>query len=94
MSKDPENWDYDDYDSWIDDGRHPTLASAKAAAANPVLPGTTTAPNTTAPTATICLDTKKAENAWLSWQRSRRDVDKYPILPNDREYSDWAVFMT
>ena len=78
----------------VDDERHPTLVSAKAASANAASAVITpTAPNTTAPPATVFPDTKKAENAWLSWQRSRRDVDKYPILTNDREYSNWDVFM-
>ena len=29
----------------------------------------------------------------MSWQRSRRDPEKYPILPNDREYTDWIVLI-
>ena len=67
LAKDPENWDKDDFDDCIDDGRHPTLASAKAAKANPTLTGTITASNTTVTPATVCPHTKKAENAWLSW---------------------------
>ena len=93
LAEDPENWVKADFKLWRNNGRHPTVASANAASTNAALPGVNTTPNTTAPPATVCPDTKKAENAWLSWQRSRRDVDKYPILPNDREYSDWAVFM-
>ena len=77
-----------DIKKWILDGHHPNVASANAASANAVLPGANTTPNTTAPPVTVCPNTKKAENTWLSWQRSRRDVDKYPILPNDQEYSD------
>ena len=93
LAEDPENWVWKDFKLWKHHGRHPTVASATAASANAASPNVTTTANTTAPPATVCPDTKKAENAWLSWQRSRRDVDKYPILPNDREYSDWAVFM-
>ena len=93
QTKDPENWDKDDFDDWVDDRRHPTLASAKAAKANPTLTGTTTTPNTTVSPATVCSHTKKVENAWLSWQRSRRDIDKYPKISNDREYSDWIIKM-
>ena len=91
FASDPENWDELDFESLKDDGRHPTFASANAAATNAA---TLTVPTTVPTTGTVCPDTKKAEKAWLSWQRSRRDVDKYPILTNDREYSDWKVSMT
>ena len=63
LAKDPKNWDKDDFNDWIDNRRHPTLASAKAASANTTLPGTTTTPNTTAPPTTVCFHTKKAKNA-------------------------------
>ena len=53
--------------------------------------GTTTTTNATATPATICPDTKKAENTWVSWERSRRDHDKYPVLSNDRDYTDWFI---
>ena len=53
----------------------------------------TTTVNTTALPGTVFPDTKKVEDAWLSWQHCRRDVDKYPVLPNDREHSDWVNFM-
>ena len=81
----------DDFDDWIDNRCHPTVASAKAASANVALSGTTTTANATATPATVCSDTKKAENAWMSWQRSKRDQDKYPVLSSDREYTDWFV---
>ena len=54
------------FDDWIDNGCHPTVASAKAASANAASPDITTTANTTATSATVCPDTKKAENAWLS----------------------------
>ena len=85
LAEDPENWAMTDFKKWIRDGCHPNDASAAAASANATLPGATTAPNTTAPTATVCPDTRKAENAWLSWKRSRRDVNKYPIISIDRQ---------
>ena len=93
LANDPGNWVMADFRKWILDGRHPNVASATAASNNATLPGATIAPNTTAPPVTVCPDTKKAENAWLSWQRSRRDVDKYPLISNDREYSDWNIKM-
>ena len=54
--------------------------------------GTTTA-NATATPAAVCPETKKVENARMSWQRSRRDHEKYSVLPNNREYTDWCVFI-
>ena len=90
LAEDPENWAMADFRKWIDEGRHPTVASFKAAKTNATLGVTTTLPTTTT-TATVCPETRKAENAWLSWQRSRRDVDKYPKISNDREYSDWIT---
>ena len=89
LAEDPENWKIVDFRLWKAHGRHPTTASATAAAAN----ATSTSAPTTTPTTTVCADTKKAENAWLSWQRTKRDVEKYPILSNDREYSDWRIFL-
>ena len=70
LAKDPESWVKDDFDNWIDDGRHSTVVSAKAASANAASSGTTTTTmNATATPATVCPDTKKAENAWMSQQR-------------------------
>ena len=79
-----------DFRKWIREGRHPTVAFFNTAKTNATLTGTTTLPTTTTP-ATVCPDTRKAENAWLSWQRCRRVVDNYPVLSNDREYSDWIT---
>ena len=78
----------DNFDDWIDDGRDLTVASAKIASINAISSGTTTTPTTTAIPAAVCPDTKKAKNAWISWQCSRRDYDKYHILSSDREYTD------
>ena len=89
LAEDPENWLKVDFKLWRDNGRHPNIASANAASVNAALPGVTT----TAPPATVCPNTKKAGNTLLSWQRSRSNVDKFPILPNNREYSDWADSM-
>ena len=86
LAKDPENWVKEDFELWIDQGCHSTTASA-----DPALSVTTA--NTTIPPAKVCPDTKKAENAWMSWQRSRRDHEKYPVLPNNREYTDWYVLI-
>ena len=77
-----------DIKKWILDGHHPNVASANAASANATFLGATTTPNTTAPPAIVCPHTKKAENAWLSWKRCKRDVDKSPLISKDREYSD------
>ena len=90
MAEDPENWKIEDFKLWKAHGRHPSVASATAAAANT----TSTSVPTTTPTTTVCPDTKNAENAWLSWQRSRRDSDKYPVLNADRNYNDWKISMT
>ena len=87
LAEDPQQWSTKDYKLWRDRGRHPTLAAEKAAAANT----TSTSTPTTAPTATACPNTKNAENAWLSWQRTRRDADKYQILTNDINYNDWKI---
>ena len=59
MAKDPENWVKEDFELWIDNGCHPTTASAKAASTNAALSGTTTANVTVTPVA-VCPDTKKA----------------------------------
>ena len=77
----------EDFKLWIDNKCHPTVASANA-----TLSGTATT-NTTATLAVVCPDTKKAENAWMSWQRSRRDHEKYAVLPNKGEYTDWIVLI-
>ena len=82
-----------DFRKWIDEGRHPTVASFNAAKANATLPAATTTPPTTTTSATVCPDTRNVENAWLSWQCSRRDVDEYAKISNDREYSDWMTKM-
>ena len=60
MAKDPENWVTEDFELLIDNGCHPTTASAKAASANAASSGTTTT-NATTPAA-VYPDTKKAEN--------------------------------
>ena len=71
-----------DFRKWIDEGRHPTVASFNTAKASSTVTGATTLSTTTTP-ATVCPDTRGAENAWLSWQQSRRVVDNYPVLSND-----------
>ena len=81
----------EDFKLWIDHGSHPTVASAKAASANAASPGITTTANATATPTTVCPDTKKAENVQMSWQRSRRDIDKYYVLSNDCEYTNQYV---
>ena len=63
LAEDPENWVKEDFKLWIDHGRHPTVDSAKAASTNAASSGTTTTANATATPATVCPDTKKAENA-------------------------------
>ena len=80
-----------DFNKWICEGRHPTVASFNASKANPTV--TTSTTTTTTTPVTVCPDTKKAENAWLSWQRCRRDADKYPVLTKDRDYNDWITKM-
>ena len=45
------------------------------------------ATNATGPTS----QTKLEEDAWLSWRRSKQDETSYPVLENDREYSDWII---
>ena len=82
LANDPQNWVLDDFATWKDRGRHPTAASYAASIA-----GTTNTTNTTTTAATPPTLTKKAEEAWMSWQRSKRDAEKYPILLNDREYT-------
>ena len=67
LAKDPKNWVKDDFDDWIDDERHPTVASAEAASTNTTSSGTTTTTNATATPATVYPDPKKAENSWMSW---------------------------
>ena len=94
LAMDPENWLEKDFRLWKRNGHHPSVTSATAAATNAASSNANTTTNTNAPTVTVCADTKKAENAWLSWQRTKRDVEKYPILSNDREYSDWSIFMS
>ena len=81
----------DDFDDWIDNGHHSIVAFAKAASTNAASSGNTTTTNATATSATVCPDTKKTENVWMSWQRSRRDCDKYPVLSSNREYTDWFI---
>ena len=47
---------------------------------------------TTPPTAQVVFfATKKAEDAWLSWQCGKQDPTIYPILENDRGYADWII---
>ena len=83
LQKDPKNWSMSDFEKWIQEGRHPTVASFQASKANAKI----TAPSTITTPATVCPDTKKAENAWLSWQRCTRKVDRYSILTKDRDYN-------
>ena len=70
LANDPQNWDYDDFETWRDRGRHPNAASIAA-----LIAGTGTT-NTVTTAATPPTPTKKAEDAWLSWQRSKRDAEK------------------
>ena len=77
-----------EYRKWIDEGRHPTVASFNASKANATVTPSSTPPTTTT---TVCPDTKKAENAWMGWQRCARKADRYPILEKDRDYNDWFI---
>ena len=43
--------------------------------------------NAIAPTS----QTKLEDNACLSWRQSKQDDTLYPILENDRKYTDWIV---
>ena len=80
-------WVRDDFKTWRDQGRHPNIASF-----NTLSSSNTT--NTTAPPATtVAPEIKTLEDAWMSWQRSRRDPEKYPILPNNRKYTDWIILI-
>ena len=81
-----------DFELWIDNGCHHTTASIKAVSANAASSGTTTA-NATVTPAAVCPETKKVEDAWMSWQRSRKDHENYPLLPNDCEYTDWYILI-
>ena len=85
LTDNPENWVREDSKLWRDQGCHPTIASANAS-----LSGTTA--NATAPPTTAAPELKKAENTWMSWQYSKRVTEKYPILPNDREYIYWLDY--
>ena len=60
LAEDPENWVREDYKLWKNQGCHPTTASANAVSSG-------TSANATASPAAVCPDTKKAENAWMSW---------------------------
>ena len=84
LADDPENWVVDDFKTWRDRGRHPDVASYTASLADNATNTTTSAATSTA----VVPEIKAAEDAWLSWQRSKRDADKYPIPKNDREYTD------
>ena len=87
LAEDPIQLVRDDFKTWRDQGRHLNIASFNA-----LLSGNTT--NTTPPPATtVASEIKKAEDVWMSWQRSRRDTEKYPILPNDRKYTDWITLI-
>ena len=45
-----------------------------------------------APTGPVVIpNIKKADDAWMSWQRSKQDTEKYPILQNNRDYTDWSI---
>ena len=87
LAEDPIQWVRDDFKTWRDQGRHPNIASF-----NTLSSSNTT--NTTAPPATtVAPEIKTLEDAWMSWQRSRRDPEKYPILPNNRKYTDWIILI-
>ena len=70
------------FKTWRRQGCHPSTASYTVSLAGSTM-------NTTASTGPVVIpDIKKAEGAWMSWQRSKRDPEKYPILQNDRDYTD------
>jgi len=72
----PENWVVNNFKKWRHRGRHPTTASyAISLAGTTISTATTTAPT----------PTKVAEDAWLSWQRSKRDAEaQAPLKPTVR----------
>ena len=87
LAEEPTQWVREDFKTWRDQGCHPNIASFNA-----LLSGITT--NATAPPATtVAPGIKKAEDAWMSWQRSRRNPEKYPILPSNCEYTDWIILI-
>ena len=83
LANDPRNWVQADFKKWRSQGRHSSTTIFTAAQV-----GNTTTP----PTAPVVVSaTKKVEDAWLSWQCGKKDPTMYPILENDRNYTDWII---
>ena len=83
LADDPTQWVQGDFKKWRSQERHPsTTAHISSHASN----------TTTTSTASVIISTtEKAEDAWLSWQPGMQDSTVYPILENDRNYTDWII---
>lgn len=86
LVEDHEHWVVEDFKKLRSRGRHHTAAFYAA-----LLAGATNTTTSTATTTVVAPKIKVAEDAWLSWQQSKRNADKYPILQNDREYTNCIV---
>ena len=86
LVEDPVQWAKADFTKWKSNG-YPLSTNALNASrvSNNANTNTTLqASNVTAPTS----QTKLEDNAYLSWRRSKEDGTSYPVLENDREYTD------
>lgn len=86
MATHPNQWVMEDFEDWIDHN-HP---KSNVAYAGSLAGNTTTTLRETAPISA----TKKAEDAWMSWQHGKQDPTLYPILENDGDYTDWIINIT
>ena len=69
----PTQWVREDFKTRRDQGRHSSTASYTMSLAGSIT-------TTTAPTGPVVVpDIKKAKDAWMSRQRSKRDPEKYLI---------------
>ena len=89
-AEDPTLWVKEDFRKWESNGYpqstevlNAACASNTANASNATLNAT----NTTVPASITELE----EDVWLSWRWSKQDETVYPLLENDRMYTDWIV---
>lgn len=87
-AEDPVQWIKQEFKIWKIEGYHVSTAAYNASQAANSATATATV-NTTAAAATV--KQKEQDDAFLSWQRSIKDENIYPVLETDREFSDWSV---
>ena len=87
LVEEPNQWVKGEFRKWKRRGYSLSTATYNASQAGNSSNTTSQTSNVTTPVS----KTKLERDAYLSWRQSKQDKTLYPILENDREYTEWII---